>query len=951
MLSRALPFLVLVLAAPAAAAAAVPAPKLQTPADAAVVSFAPAFTWAKAKGAAKYEFQIAADRGFGSIISNGTIKTRNTAATLTSAPADGAYFWRVRGIDSKDRAGKWSGTRVLAKAFSAKPALQAPASGSTVVAATQALVLRWSPVVGAVKYQVTVATDSSLASPVLNAVETQGSVLGLPGSLADGQTYYWAVAPLDAQNHRGARSDVATFLWTWPSTVSNLQVADSNPEARVVDPRFSWNPVPGAAKYELEVNSSDDFAPESKVCCEDPTTGTSLSPTKVFLDNDSYRWRVRARDADNNAGAWTTGPNFARQFNRVTAPDKTIPNLHMRDNNGALDTTLGTPTTSAPVVDWDPVPGASSYVVSLMPWIGGSCQTGNQAQYRTAASGWTPMDFAGASSPVQEVTNRVAAGGGLTDGTTYCVRVFARTDRDGQNREVVSQPTQIGATADSPAFTYDAADPGSPPGGTLFMPLSNYDAIASGSTIDELPTFTWDAVAGAKSYWVVVARDPLFRNVVDVAVTDIPAYAPRDGQNPTTYADENTPNNAPLSLYWAVIPAKGDNGSNYGGSIATHSCSDSVNNQGCQQFAYKTQTPEPVLPAEGSIETGQPTFSWSSAKGARQYVLEIAQDQTFANPIDTITTDATSYTASDTYPADTVLYWRVRTKDENLLNRRWSAVRTLRRKLPAPTLDGANPTEGESIPVLRWSPVQGAVSYGVHIEQPDGTKKDFEVRTPAFTPTEFYGTGVWGWQVRANFPRRGFGQVQGPYTGLGSFLRRIKAPIGAHGFLKDGRVLIGWESATNAKRYQVQVSDTNSFATISDSTTTDLLEWAPTLDSESYRAGGSLYWRVASVDSGGNVGAYATGTFTVPKRLVVEVPVGVVHGFSKGFEVTVRDGRGRAVRKARVKLTGKPVRSVAKRTNTKGVAKFKLRYRRKGTIKVTAVLKGYRSASATVRVQ
>ncbi len=89
---------------------------------------------------------------------------------------------------------------------------------------------------------------------------------------------------------------------------------------------------PGAAKYEVEVNSSVDFAPGSKVCCSQLTISTSLAPTVVFRDN-TYYWRVRALDAAGNAGVWNRGPDFVKTFDKVppvTAPS--IKNLHMRDN-------------------------------------------------------------------------------------------------------------------------------------------------------------------------------------------------------------------------------------------------------------------------------------------------------------------------------------------------------------------------------------------------------------------------------------------------------------------------------------------------------------------------------------------------------------------------------------------------------------------------------------------
>ena len=42
-----------------------------------------------------------------------------------------------------------------------------------------------------------------------------------------------------------------------------------------------------------------------------------------------------------------------------------------------------------------------------------------------------------------------------------------------------------------------------------------------------MPLFTWEHITGACGYFVVVAKDEDFTNVVDVARTKIPAYAPR----------------------------------------------------------------------------------------------------------------------------------------------------------------------------------------------------------------------------------------------------------------------------------------------------------------------------------------------------------------------------------------------------------------------------------------
>ena len=51
------------------------------------------------------------------------------------------------------------------------------------------------------------------------------------------------------------------------------------------------------------------------------------------------------------------------------------------------------------------------------------------------------------------------------------------------------------------------------------------------------PLFTWNPLAGDHSYYVVVATDRTFQNVVDYAFTQVPAYAPRQSFQATTYPD------------------------------------------------------------------------------------------------------------------------------------------------------------------------------------------------------------------------------------------------------------------------------------------------------------------------------------------------------------------------------------------------------------------------------
>ena len=316
-----------------ASARAPSSPRLSVPADDATVDAIPAFSSKPVSRAARYEFQLSADEEFGAIVlgqGKGSFQTMNTFATIDKTLPNGKYFWRVRAIDKNDDAGRWSPTRSLTKRWATRPMLIGPTNGADVTYPRTPLVLHWSLVPRAFKYLVEIGTDPSLASPLIGGprdpVETSATYFALQGTLAPGR-YYWAITPEDAEKHNGARSAVGYFDWSWP-TATDPHVADLNADPRVYDPQFSWSAVPGAARYEVEINSSQDFAAGSKVCCTELTIGTSLSPKRV-LPNNHYYWRVRALDLENNAGIWNIGPEFDKSFDGV-AP--TIPNLHLRDN-------------------------------------------------------------------------------------------------------------------------------------------------------------------------------------------------------------------------------------------------------------------------------------------------------------------------------------------------------------------------------------------------------------------------------------------------------------------------------------------------------------------------------------------------------------------------------------------------------------------------------------------
>ena len=360
-----------------------------------------------------------------------------------------------------------------------------------------------------------------------------------------------------------------------------------------------------------------------------------------------------------------------------------------------------------------------------------------------------------------------------------------------------------------------------------------------------MPYFTWGGSAGG-SWFVIVAKDPEFHNVIDYAWTQVRAYAPREGTNPTTYPDETT------AYYWAVLPASGFSGTGAVGEPLSASPA---------QFNKQSTPPQLVSPAAKAGADGPPIFRWTAVDGARRYRLQVSREDDFGKLLDDVATASISYTANISYPADVALFWRVRAEDEMGVGLTWSEKRVFRYQLPAPDTSGGG-TVGESIPTWRWKSVTGAVTYDVHVQLPDGSQADFKgIQSAAWTAVKMTGTGVFRWRVRANFPTGRYATVPGPWSRTRPFTRTIGRPFGTRTVGGGRSVHFSWQPKSGAKEYSVEVSERPDFSQVTDRGTTDTTAFAPLLSRYGNSSAKTLYWRVAALDEDRNQSAW-----TKPKR-------------------------------------------------------------------------------------
>ena len=800
------------------------------------------FHWSSVRRVDNYQFELATDRKFHSPVLS--FSTLSTSATLSQTLPNGTYWWRVRGVRKNGSTSRWI-AHSFRKIWSAAPTLLSPANGALINFPTQPLLLSWTPILGAVRYNVEIARDPKMISLVSGAqtITTAASYIP-PTTLADG-TYYWTVTPIDAGGHTGATSAVRSFTWSWPTaTQPSLHDLDGAPES--FEPLLSWTPVPGATKYELDVNFSQDFNSSSRVYSA-ATVATGFSPTKPF-PNNTYYWRVRPINAQGETGIWSQGPTFNQFFD--TAPPlagSTVTGLHMRDVPSDTGPKPAGWPTATPILVWNPVGGASKYDLNIFNMTGGVCdiQTATiDAHVITPLTAWSPLGNGPGPLPYPNSGTSLAAGGGpnLVAGTHYCVRIRAQG----------GSGIYGGYTFLNDAFTYQ---PNAPATGSVALPTSgDYLSPSGGVVTSQTPMYRWSPIAGANAYWIIIARDSTFTTLVDYAFTQIPAYVPR-----RTIADETT------SLYWAILPAANSDGTGLPIAPSTGLPVDPLH-ASAANFQKRSTPPTLLSPTNGTqLAAIQPQFQWTPVQGARDYRLEVSTDHSFGRLLTNVVTQSIGYVSTATYPAQATLYWRVQANDGQGIPLTWSSAGTFKQVLPTPQ-PLAGTTSGGLIPTLRWTRVNGAIGYDVHVVLPNGSTKDFHAPISAIVPVGLAGSGAFHWQVRADFSGAG----AGPYSALAAFERDL-SPVTHTALARHSHALIfHWRGRPGLKQYTLQISSRPNFLSgIVETDATQGTIVASLLTSDAYAQGGKFYWHVEAVDADGNsTGFSATKSFRLRRHSI-----------------------------------------------------------------------------------
>jgi len=387
-------------------------------------------TWQAVTGATQYEVELSEG---GSVISTNT--TANTNFDFTGLDYYTEYSWRVRAQDVDNNWGAWSAIWSYLTAPT-DPTLISPADNATGVATSGTFT--WGTVEGAVSYTIMVSTTSG------DIEETVATNSYAYTGLENHTDYNWEVYATDMY---GNDTDPSAE-WSFTTVVAAPLLTSPADNANGVNTSFTatWQSVIGAAGYEVELSEDGSVVSTNASA----TTSFNFSGLSNYTE---YSWRVRAKDASDNWGAWSASWGI---LTRTTSPTLATP------ANNAVNVPISGNLT------WNAVPGAVKY--NLRVWTVGDVI--NTEVVGATSYAYTNLDYL----------------------TAHQWEVTAIDEFDNES-----------AASASRTFTTIIESPAVP---TLVSPANNEEEVALTGNVE------WNSSARAELYDVEIATDNAFDDVV-----------------------------------------------------------------------------------------------------------------------------------------------------------------------------------------------------------------------------------------------------------------------------------------------------------------------------------------------------------------------------------------------------------------------------------------------------
>jgi hypothetical protein len=815
-------------------------------------------SWSAVRKATSYEVQVDSSGSFDSPDYSAT--TVNTQLVPNRLLPIGDTSWRVRALFGSTRSA-WSQSSFAVSPV-ATPVPLSPANDADLAQPSKPPLLTWGGVQGATQYTVQVDSEPDMIGA--KSYTTRSTSLVVPDPLTVGD-WYWQVTASKGSGINSLPSTISHFHVDALSAPVITAPADNITLSQVEDVVLDWEPVLGATTYDLQVSTDSDF--NTIALSATNLRSTRYSPATT-LNNDQFWWRVRAVDPAGQQTPWTS---TLYGFKRVW-PEQPVA-VYPQGSTGSPAAINGTKA----FYQWTPVKHATRYQlqvstdINFSPAVTDTCTTA-QTTYTPRATGdcsfptdstplfWhvRPLDLPypsgglpGIFSTTQEFTyTPPAPPSGTWDPSALVTGLKIGIDG-------------TGATTDGQGCT------GTSP-----------DDVCAG--VPSTPVLSWDPVPGANFYYVYYGQDG---NFTTTEIPAIPKTANTIFQLNTSNSKSALPDSqAGTAYYWHVMPCM-DN---------AHCGPNPVSSANVlpDTRSFRKASPAVVGLSNTNPNSSEITFSWTdyyntnvgtawngedSNQTAKQYRIEVDNDESFGSPIDTQLVDQATYTEwSKLYP-DGQYWWRVQAIDDQGQGLTWSAPQTFTKVSPKVSLTspvGSAHVSGTT--PFRWGAAPFAGSYNIEVYKnddlafsPGNRVVTATVKTTAYVPTTPLpaSSSAYVWRVR----RLDGSNNPGPWSTTGRFFSNgataslVRPATGV--WVPAYRSLFEWTEVPGAATYQV-VFTGDSRATY----TTPATAYAPL----SRLGDGSYQWHVVALDPAGKVlGSSATRSFRVdgtPPKVVSVTP-------------------------------------------------------------------------------
>ena len=277
---------------------AIGTPVLVSPANNSLgVNLPVTFTWNVLAGADLYDIRVSTDANFSNIVfSNNDINSTNVECNQLLNGTH--YYWQVRGKNQNETS-DWSNAFNFYTKL-APPVLTIPENNSSAVPVIVAL--QWNQATSATSYDVQVSLNNDFSTIYTSFNNVTNTLANLSG-LSHWTQYYWRVK----SKMTGDESEwSAPFNFLTAIGTPTLLSPANNSFAINIPVTFTWNALPGADLYDIQVSTDANFS--NIVISSNNINETSIESNQL-LNGIHYYWQIRARN-QNEISDWSTAFNF-----------------------------------------------------------------------------------------------------------------------------------------------------------------------------------------------------------------------------------------------------------------------------------------------------------------------------------------------------------------------------------------------------------------------------------------------------------------------------------------------------------------------------------------------------------------------------------------------------------------------------------------------------------------